>query len=458
MNMLVVILVITLVFIIINYFVSGRDFSDPAFIFCLAFFAFEFICFLGGASNDVVLIPETVLIISFGFLCITCVSAFAHRNQGYYELLSVDSNNVYDLNNVVVAIVILIQLLTIISFIDYISRLSLAYRGYEESLTEIINTYDKLSKFNTTQMEALNIKPSNIYNRTNLVSNCVPYVILFISINNFVIERRIRLLQLVSVALFAINTVLTGGRSGLFAMFTFALIEFMIISFRKVVKNKGGTRLVLRIIVMTIIVGVLLILVMKLMGRGLPSDLAHYIYVYFGAPIDNLDNYIASGAKMKHTDVPGEYSLNGVYRYFYDKKLLYSVGRITDVLPFVTSANGKNAGNVYTMFYFWLIDFGYLGLLPMMMLYSICYVYTYRRIFRNHKGRFNYSLFLYSFMINSLLMSPFSNRFYEDIITVSFVKKLIVTYLFVIIFIDKRIGIMGKEIRISNNQIGISNE
>jgi oligosaccharide repeat unit polymerase len=450
--MLIVLLIITAIFLVLNFNLSGKDIADPGFLYCLSFFVFEFICFLGTTAYDVVINTETVLVVSFGMLCITCVSLFAHRKQKCYQFVPDDGKS-YDLSNIVVAIVIFIQCITIVTFINYIFRLYAVCTGAEGSLSDAINNYDQLVKFNTTRLDSLNVDIGELYRKTNLVSNSVPYVILFVLINNIYYFKRFNLLQSFSVLLLAIQTVLTGGRSGLFLMFTFVIIELAIISFRKAFIKGVGLRIFVRITIVVIITGFALILVMKIMGRSLPSNLAEYIFVYFGAPIDNLDNYIARGAPTVHTDVPGEYTFNGIYRYFYDKGMLNSIGRVTDVLPFVSSSNGKNEGNVFTMFYFWLIDFGFVGLFPLMLVYSFSYIYVYRSIYKNYQGKFNYSLFIYAYIINSLIMSPFSNRFFEEIITISFAKKAIITFLFVVLFIDKRFEIFDNQFRFDYKEI-----
>ena len=92
-------------------------------------------------------------------------------------------------------------------------------------------------------------------------------------------------------------------------------------------------------------------------------------------------------------------------------------------------------GNVYTVFYPFIYDFGYVGVVVLTALMAfvcqVCY-----ELGRNSKNRRVSLLFtiIYGTITSTLLLAFFSNKFYENIFTVEFVKRVIILVGFDIIF------------------------
>ena len=50
---------------------------------------------------------------------------------------------------------------------------------------------------------------------------------------------------------------------------------------------------------------------------------------------------------------------------------------------------------------------------------------------------FDYRLFIYAYLINDLIMSFFSNRFFETVCNAPFIKMIIISFIIYIYFFDR---------------------
>ena len=102
---------------------------------------------------------------------------------------------------------------------------------------------------------------------------------------------------------------------------------------------------------------------------------------------------------------------------------------------FVKSANGLPTGNVFTTFYMFFYDFTYFGIIPLVSVIALYFVPTYSRIlgteYCEKKYLFDYRLFIYAYLFNDVIMLIFSNRFFESVITVGFLRFLITSAILV---------------------------
>ena len=117
-------------------------------------------------------------------------------------------------------------------------------------------------------------------------------------------------------------------------------------------------------------------------------------------------------------------------------------------LPF-RNINGLNLGNVYTTFYPYIYDFGYIGEFLLVLIMAIISQVIYE-LTKNAKTNTHplLSVLVYSNIINCLILSFFSNKFYENIISIEMIKKVIFWILLNLTFCEidwKKIYIRLKE-------------
>lgn len=163
-------------------------------------------------------------------------------------------------------------------------------------------------------------------------------------------------------------------------------------------------------VVLTGAVGLLLFKYMAV-GREVGSySTFDYLAEYVGAEIPNLDTFLTNTDIPVVRDLPGYMTFANNYGYLGEKLGIDSWVYTFD-LPFLRS-NGYDMGNVYTTFYAYLYDFGYWGLVPLVALMAACSQLTFELAFR--RGFLGIACgVLYGKMASTLLLSFFSNKFYE---------------------------------------------
>ena len=252
---------------------------------------------------------------------------------------------------------------------------------------------------------------------------------MYVIVNNFVVSKKISILQIIVVLLTSISIILTGSRTPLFRIITFALILYYILAYRNGIFKQGNLKFLLKLIFVIVATAFFMLFVMKLMGRGnaLGNSLANYFFVYIGAEIVNLDTFLHSNDisfLSGFSILFGQYTFQPVYTY---------IGKIFNI-PFLyyptieiyeKSANGIEIGNVHTTYYPFIYDFGYIGILLIAGI-AFYYIYSYQNLMTHKKTGFDYKLFIFAYLFNDLIMLFFSNRFFETVADPFFMKICII--------------------------------
>ena len=184
----------------------------------------------------------------------------------------------------------------------------------------------------------------------------------------------------------------------------------------------------------------------SILGRTVQADFNQYLAVYFAGGIRNLNEYL-KGFSTK-ADVFGKMSFiylnNYIGNKFHNEKLIYPLD-----LPYL-SANGHNSGNIYTTFYAYIYDFGYIGVVILPLIMGAISMFVFTRVKRNITKKqklVNLSLILYGYMFYLLFFSFFSNKFYEGILSLGFFKRMFIWI--VATFLLNHIEIKGTKVKFS---------
>jgi oligosaccharide repeat unit polymerase len=161
-----------------------------------------------------------------------------------------------------------------------------------------------------------------------------------------------------------------------------------------------------------------------LLGRtsSIRENLFDYLAKYSGAQIKNLDIFLQEQTSNKSV-IWGKNSFYTLIQW-----LGPYIG-ITDNnynldLPF-RAVNGYGLGNVYTTFYAYIYDFGYNGMLILVGIMAVVSQYFYEKCkhtFSNGYPRL--SEMIYGLIAGALVLSFFSNKFYELIFGRIFIGTL----------------------------------
>lgn len=263
----------------------------------------------------------------------------------------------------------------------YIKDVVAAFGYSTSSIFDIAGKYHVIALFNYNNFIEKAVSASFIYRHGIVWITAYAYVLLYILINNLAVKKKIEIIQIIYLGIYAFDQMLSGGRTALFRMIT-AILIITVICFG-LNKRRNFTKLLFKIV--GIIFGIILLLIginMLLNRTGENSTLnliLESIYVYIGAPIQNLDTYLQG---TRHTpELWGSQVFRNIYTYLGGKygisQYLYQLD-----LPFLKH-NGLNTGNVYTTFYQFYYDFGYDGIVPLMAIIALYFSCAYRKIYNN---------------------------------------------------------------------------
>lgn len=436
---------IAIVFLIINYVIADYDYLHPSFIFCLVFFMSTIFCIIEQERFEIVFHLQTVLVVGFAMFVFTLVSIWAkEKKKGRsFEEAGEEIKPIY-IKNYIVIIFIGIQIITLLYFVKYLQAISIAHHGQVVSLSEMISLYDTMTKFWTSYFNSLNIAVPFIYRLGNPISQAGAYLILYIAINNYVANKKINILHLISIGLLCVFYLLNGSRSPLLRILTMAVILFYVMKSKKNQKVKGNIKYAFVLVLLVLIAAVGFVVMLSIMGRDESMDVERYLFIYLGAPLVNLDNFLADFQGLTIEPFLGAQTFRSLYAYV-GKLFNISEFSYAGISQFAFSNNGIEIGNVYTTFYQFIYDFGYIGVLPLILIIAIYYVRSYVGFDNklNKGGKMNFSLFIYSYLFNDLIMLFFSNRFYTTLMDAPFIKLFIVSWVFKSIFIENKL-FLGK--------------
>ncbi len=443
---LILLIVVTGGLLVFNYYLGRKDIFAPGFLFCLVFFIGELVCLINVSAFSIELHANTLLVISLGLAGFTLISFIWFRyinpvDTGGYTRAEIQP---ILFSNIWILILIFLQLATIVGFVLYLRNLMDAYQELygvtvTGGLTEQISMYDTLTKFRQTQFSHLSsvVSIPYIWRIGNPICYSCEYISLYIVINNWIAKHKVNLLQICVIVLMIIRIIINGSRSPILRIVTAALTIFIVLKYRSSdTGRKEKLKMAGRIVIILAFSGAAMIALLFAMGRGSKiGDLKTYLFIYTGAPIVNLDHFLQEfsyGFITGNSDSVyfGAQTFRSLYNYIGKLFHIESL-QFQSVLPFMYSDNGIEIGNVFTMFQNPVYDFGFIGSFLLSATMAVYYVAAYNKIRRKpeRKQKIDYWLLFYAYLINDLIMSVFSCRFYETVLDAPFLKFAVLIWL-----------------------------
>lgn len=288
-------------------------------------------------------------------------------------------------------------------------------------LAKSIDIYNNIAKFSETESVSL---PSYVAHLNYAVSAWT-YLAMLIFSNNWFAKKELSPLLLLNMLLGIASKMLTGSRGGAIQDAIVFVFVFILVA-----RIWGKTKTVpFKYVVVGLILAILLIMTFQevgiLLGREINMDTFEYLSIYLSAPIKNLDVWLKSFPLSTHgssglaaSDVWGKETFVNQIQWlgqnFGVADWIYKLD-----IPFLTIGS-YNMGNVYTTFYAFLYDFGYLGcglcVFTMGLISQCLYEYQGKLVGIDH-GAVLLTLRT-PFLANvlwMLLFSFFSNKFYEGL-------------------------------------------
>lgn len=243
----------------------------------------------------------------------------------------------------------------------------------------------------------------------------------FIVANNYLASKRIPWLQIMPIVNSVVCVSLNGSR-GDAACILLSMVAFIIlIDYRN---NKHNRKIKVKKIILAILTGGIVIWcfprVGDLLGRTtniVPSD---YVAAYIGAEIKNLDIFLSNTKVPVNSGTWGSHVFQAFQKTL-SKYFGFSIRRSSVSFGF-NRVNGHFLGNVYTIFFDLLYDFGYVG----NFLIIIILAFLNQKIFdcaekKAIKKSIPITIILYGYMFPLILFSFFSWWFGNSVISTGFV-------------------------------------
>ncbi|MBO4901316.1 MAG: oligosaccharide repeat unit polymerase [Lachnospiraceae bacterium] len=233
-------------------------------------------------------------------------------------------------------------------------------------------------------------------------------------------------LQIISLLLSIIASLLGGSRGGLITMLvSFVCYTLMHLSSVKNWKKNVSIKFLLPVFGGVFIVFYFFQKLHVMLGQERVSsiDFYDYIAIYMGAQIKNLDLYLNSF--YERSIVFGQESFRSFVQII---SRVFGSGHWSSYrlsIPF-RYAGGMALGNVYTTFYAFIRDFGYIGVIILPFIMGFVSQKVYNKAKLSMKTDLSSSwLIIYGYIYYALAFSYFSNKFFEQIICVSMIKYII---------------------------------
>lgn len=314
-------------------------------------------------------------------------------------------------------IIILVELVTIVYTMYEVKMISPT-----GSLSESISLYRAQSLSDSGNFDTSLPK---ILSLLRTFTNATGYFFCFVAVKQWFIQRKTSVLYLVIILLSGISSVLLGARSGLLTL-VICMGVYVYAWLKR--KNKWSTKGNLKLLFTAVLIFMVVVIsfqgLAELMGRDTSNySFGYYLAIYFGAEIKNLDIFLQGSFPISDNVWGGQTFI------FLHKTLAPYLGTTLQSysldLPFL-SVNGSSLGNVYTTFYPFVYDFGYIGV-PMLTGIMAAISQISFKTFRFFDSKnVSIAVLIYSRIVAALMLSFFSNKFYENIFNFDFVKTIII--------------------------------
>ena len=254
------------------------------------------------------------------------------------------------------------------------------------------------------------------------ITNMAAYMIA----DTYVLKKKIDRFYLAIVLIGIITTASIGGRTQAFNTL-FLMLCVIYVAYEK--NSKKQKTINYRVIVKIALIFTALLYIfprtLELMGRtSRVTDPLYYLAFYCGAEIKNLDIFISSGAIGGANSLFGEHTFSSLITWIGPYFGLDPQISIINNYQFI---NGLVLGNVYTTFYAYIYDFGYVGMIILVSLMAVISQFAYEKAIRERiDGRPQIWMIVYGYISSTLVLSFFSNKFYEQVFYVVFVRGVIV--------------------------------
>lgn len=426
-----------IILLIFTYYCFQKSLFSPSFVFFSGFLIASICAASFQGRWGEILQWNSFLVFFIGLFTFFIVSVCIHIS---YRKIKSDKKNQSSLNliesieisKIIYFIFAIFHVMAIFFLIKRVKETAAMY-GVYGSWSECIEKYRYLIMFTTNDIA----KISKIGSYSILITRTSASFWGVIVIYNFLCEKKkVSFLALLNLILCILCDFLGGSRTGTVVILISCIVIFYIIwSKRNVNRKKLPFKYVLKI-------GIILILIVfsfqtlgGIIGRNVEVNFVEYFAKYIGAPIKNFDIFMQKDHILP--DIWGKetfaYFINWIGNKTGDANLIYNLD-----LPFI-KLNDFNMGNVYTTFYMFVYDFSTIGVIWCTAIMAAISQIFYELSIENKKTKI-FTIIMYSMIVPQLALSFFSNKFYEAFATYTFMQKIVIILILILVVLRYRVS------------------
>lgn len=422
----------------INYKIADSDIFNPSVIVSAMFCIFAFLCGIANIFIGIDIENEvTIIVIMLGMSIFTIFNYFTRNSQHLIEKKEQTNKNISPIWGIMG---ICCTGMAIYVNYNYIIEFASAY-GVGGDFFESMVKYKIIMTFHDSD-DILVYSP---WYRGVLmaVSSCFAYLAIYIFMRKKVFCGKFDLIYSTNILLYILLSFMGGGRSEVFRIITAAMFMWYIFYRTKQGNNFNVKKVLVKFAFIMLLVSLAFIGFVFIVGRtNADLDFEYIImalFIYAGAPIFNLDIYLGNPWQQTH-GIFGEITfiklINWIGQKFEVSSLVYEYD-----LPFLSYQN-YNLGNVYTTFYAFIYDFVLVGVVVLTgIMAAICVLlYNKVKIAKIAENNINFTVICYAYLVNSLIMLPFSNTFYETVVNIGTLHKFVIMY--ILVYMVNKVRIM----------------
>ena len=357
-----------------GYISMDKDIASPPVLFVGPFLVANICAAAYGSRWNLDMHFNTFCVLFFGCLLFTMGCWVVHkmvapklRKKARRQLIGTGETIVrIDVSMWKIFVIIAIQALSIY-IVSRDMRAVVGRYGVSGNFTLIMYWFREYHIFSDK-----NVALSSLSSNIRLFSIAVSYVWIYIICNNFIgkYKNRKMIPMFLGIILGIVNCVILGARGEAIQLIVAVFVIFVFLQ-----KKYHGWRsnIKFRQIILT---GIILFVIMygfkasgDMLGRNSVNNYhtsaIDEVAKYLGAEIKNLDIYLENPFNHTPDAIPGSQTFGNFLGWF--SKLLRLNWKIGGELPF-QKVNGISLGNVYTVFYAYIYDFGYFGLVSLALL------------------------------------------------------------------------------------------
>ena len=414
---IIALIVIVLILFLLFYCLLGREWYSPCSLFTIPFLLMFIISAFNQSKWSFVMSFETFFVFVLGILAFL-IGAFVCnisriRTQDSIVLIQKKES----LSTLRLLFVIFLEALFFFMFLVFILRWG-ASHGY--SLSVSIYQIMMAGKFN---LDEDTIQIPFVLSVCLQMNYTCAYLFSYLIARRFIFHDNINLPLLIIGFLLSCATCLLGGSRGPIIENILAII----ISTGIVFYQKSGKRFFNKktsLIIFGLLASIILVFffAMPLMGRSTTnSDFIEEIELYFGAQAFNLNYFITN------IDTRSSFFGANTFSSFYSDVQNFTginFGAVDGkVLSFFVTSNNINLGNVFTCFFAYYADFGFLGVAIVPFFVGLISQFVFKKA-KGNVTTINFWAVLYLFISVNLFFSFFSNRFFQNIINLKMVINI----------------------------------